>query len=260
MSDIQLNSLFKELKLKAFQDHFDALVRKHPQEPKEILLQLCHLEIERKYDQKIKRKIKSATFPKLKTIAMLDFKIAPKLPKKIVLNLATSEFVKQHQNVLLVGDSGGGKTHLAIALGIQACKQNFSVKFYTASSLANTLLLHQKDGDIEKFLKKLKRYDLLIVDELGFLTLPRKATELLFRVFSDRYETGSTVVTSNLNFSKWTEVFIDKTLTTALLDRLTHNASIIKYDWGSIRFNEALGGLKKRQYFCLLACAFFDAL
>lgn len=245
MSNSQLIALFKELKLKGFQENFNAFFRKYPDDPKKLLLELCNLEIERKYDQKIKRKIKGATFPKIKTISMLDFSIVPKLSKKKVLNLANCDFVKQKKNILLIGDSGGGKTHLAIALGLQACKENLTTKFFTASTLANTLLTYEKEGSIELFLKKIQRYELLIIDELGFLTLPKKAIELFFRVFSDRYETGSTIVTSNLSFSKWTEIFVDKTLTTALLDRLTHNAYIIKYDWGSIRFNQALKNTKK---------------
>jgi DNA replication protein DnaC len=142
--------------------------------------------------------------------------------------------------VLLVGDSGGGKTHLAIALGIEACSLEYSVKFFDASKLVNVLLQEFKYGDIEKLISKLKKQDLLIIDELGYVPFSKQGAELLFRVISERYETGSIIITTNLNFSKWTELFMDKRMTTALLDRVTHNAAIIKYDWGSVRLSDSM--------------------
>jgi DNA replication protein DnaC len=241
----ELLECFKELKLKAFQEQYEPVVMEGNRSIDEVLLQLCKLEIDRRYNARVRNRIKAASFPKIKTLAMLDFNKAPKLPKQTVETLATCQFIEHKRNVVLVGDSGGGKTHLAIALGIEACRKTFSVKFFTASELVNRLLSENKDGQIQKFLSKLKNYDLLIIDEMGFLSLPKKGAEVLFQVFSDRYETGSIIVTSNLSFSQWTEVFIDKTLTTALLDRLTHNATIIKYDWGSIRFNDTVQEQKK---------------
>jgi len=235
----ELLSLFNELKLKAFADNFEQIAASEENINK-VFLTLCQLEIERRFNTKIRRKIKDASFPKIKTLAMLDYQKAPRLPKNKVLELAEGKFISQKQNLILVGDSGGGKTHLAIALGIVACQLGHSVKFYTACQLANNLVKEFDDGNIEKWMAKLKKYSLLIVDELGYIPFSKKAAELMFQVVSDRYESGSVIITSNLNFSKWTEVFIDKTMTTALLDRLTHNATIIKYDWGSIRFNQAV--------------------
>ena len=142
--------------------------------------------------------------------------------------------------MLISQDIGGGKTHLAISLGLEACKCNRTVGFYDVSKLSNMLLKEHKYGDIEKFLLKLKKLDLLILDELGYVPFSKNSAELLFRVISERYEVGSIIMTTNLHFSKWTSLFLDKTMTTALLDRLTHNATIIKYDWGSIRLTETL--------------------
>lgn len=232
-------SLFRELKLKAFAENYERLACGN-KSVDEILAELCLLETERRYSTKVKSRIKQAGFPKVKTLAMLDYALTPMLPKQTVDTLATCKFVEKKENVILVGDSGGGKTHLAIALGIEACKKLHPVKFFTVCQLANLLTKEHDLGDIDRFMGRLKRYSVIIVDEIGYVTtISKKGAELLFQVFSDRYEAGSLIITSNLVFNKWTEVFLDKTMTTALLDRLTHHATIIKYDWGSVRFNQA---------------------
>jgi DNA replication protein DnaC len=179
---------------------------------------------------------------------MLDYGLAPRLSRDQIQNLGACKFIKDKKNVIMVGDSGGGKTHLAISLGVEACKLNYSVGFYDVSKLCNLLLKEHKYGDIEKFLLKLKKLDLLILDELGYVPFSKDGAELLFRVISERYEVGSVIITTNLNFSKWTSLFLDKTMTTALLDRVTHNASILKYDWGSIRLTETLSEGKEAEF------------
>lgn len=243
----QIIELFQQLNLKAFTENYPQLIAQKEQSVQQILLKLCRLEVDRRYSSRVKSRIKNAGFPKVKTLAMLDYKRTPKLPRQTVEGLANCEFVTGKRNVLLVGDSGGGKTHLAIALGIEACRKLHSVKFFTIAQLAHRLTTEYKEGSIEKFLAKVRRFELLIIDEIGYVTITKKSAELLFQVFSDRYEAGSLIVTSNLNFSQWTEVFIDKTMTTALLDRLTHNATIIKYDWGSIRYQQTLEGQHKKK-------------
>lgn len=236
----------KYLKLKSFVDYLDETESSNLS-LRDSLLTLCRHEVQRRYDNSVERRIRLAGFPKVKTLAMLNYDLAPKLSRDQVNNLGTCKFVKEKRNVLLVGDSGGGKTHLAISLGVEACKQNMSVGFYDVSKLCNLLLKEHKYGDIERFLLKLKKLDLLILDELGYVPFSKNGAELLFRVISERYEVGSIVITTNLHFSKWTSLFQDKTMTTALLDRVTHNASIIKYDWGSIRLTETLSENKENE-------------
>ncbi len=236
----QVLSYFRELKLKAFEENYECVVARGNKSIDEILLELCLQETDRRYSSKVKSRIKKAGFPTAKTLTMLNYERTPELPKQTIETLSRCKFIDRKENIILVGDSGGGKTHLAIALGIEACKKLYSVKFFTLCQLANLLIKEHDSGDIEKFMLKLKRYSLIIVDEIGYVkTISNKGAELLFQVFSNRYESGSLIVTSNLLFSHWTEIFIDKTMTTALLDRLTHHATIIKYDWGSVRFNEA---------------------
>jgi DNA replication protein DnaC len=235
----ELMDHFKEFKLHAFTQYLDE-VEDSKLPLRQSLLELCRHESNRKHSEFVHKLIIKATFPKIKTLNMLDYKVTPKLPKKIVSNLATCEFIDKKLNVVLVGDSGGGKTHLAIALGVEACNKSYSVKCFGASELVNNLITEHNNGTVERFLKKIKKYDLLIIDELGYCPFSKQGAALLFRVISDRYENSSLIITTNLAFSRWTELFIDKTMTTALLDRVTHNATIIKYDWGSVRFTETL--------------------
>lgn len=232
-----IKKLFAELKLSAFTEHYEDAFNKE-KDINAIMVKLCKYELDRRYDRKIKGLIRQANFSKIKTLAMLSYKKAPKLPKKKVVTLSECTFIEEKRNALFIGDSGGGKTHLGIALGIEACRKKYTVKFYTACQLVNLLKREIKEGDIEKFLSKLKKVDLLIIDELGYVPFSKDGARLLFRVISDRYESGSIIITSNIKFSKWTELFFDKSMTTALLDRITHKAEMIKYDWGSVRFDE----------------------
>jgi DNA replication protein DnaC len=144
------------------------------------------------------------------------------------LELARSEYIDQHENLLALGNSGTGKTHIALALGLAACQKGYKVRFTTAASLVHELIEAKDEKRLLRYQKQLAGFPLLIVDELGFVPLSKSGTELLFEIFSQRYERSSTLVTSNLPFDQWTEVLQSERLTGALLDRLTHHVHILE--------------------------------
>jgi len=196
----------------------------------------------------IKRRIKQAGFPKEKSLDEFDFSCLPNLNKARFLELYRStEYITRKENVVLVGNNGTGKTHLAICLGEEACRQGKRVTFQTAASIVTSLIEAQEEKRLLKLEKKLKTVDLLVIDELGYVPLSQLGAQLLFGVFAERYEQGSIVVTTNLEFGEWTKVFGDKKLTSALLDRLTHRCEIFLMNGESYRFRESQRRLKKKR-------------
>lgn len=167
----------------------------------------------------------------------------PGLNKVLVRELARCEYISRRENVITVGNSGTGKTHIALGLGLAACQKGLSVGFTTAAALVHELMEARDEKRLLRLQKQLANYKLLIIDELGFVPLSKTGAELLFEVFSQRYERGSILVTSNLPFDEWTEVFGSERLTGALLDRLTHQVSILEMNGDSYRLNQS----KKRQ-------------
>jgi DNA replication protein DnaC len=161
--------------------------------------------------------------------------VIPSLNHRLVLDLARCQYIERHENVIAVGNSGTGKTHVALGLGLAACQRGLSVGFTTAAALAHELMEARDEKRLLRLQKQLASYKLLIVDELGFVPLSKTAAELLFEVFSQRYERGTTLVTSNLPFDEWTEVFGSERLTGALLDRLTHHVHILEMNGESYR-------------------------
>ena len=172
----------------------------------------------------VERRIRMAKFPAVKSLDSFDFKAMPSLNKMMVLELARCEYIERRENVIALGNSGTGKTHIALGLGLAACQKGLTVGFITAAALVHELIEARDEKRLLRFQKQLAKYKLLIIDELGFVPLSKTGAELLFEVFSQRYEGGSTLVTSNLPFDEWTEVFGSERLTGALLDRLTHHA------------------------------------
>jgi len=175
-----------------------------------------------------------------KDLDTFDFAAAPGISKQKILELSRCGWIDEKSNCVLVGSSGTGKTHLAIALGLAACRAGRRVRFFTAATLVNKLEELQKQYGLDRFLKQLDKVDLLICDELGYLSFSRSGAELLFQVFADRYERASLLITSNLPFSEWQQVFQGERMTAALLDRLTHHCEIFEMNGESFRFRESM--------------------
>ncbi len=174
-----------------------------------------------------------------------DFSATVSLPKQKVLDLARGEWIDSRENVCLICSAGTGKTHAATALGLAACRQGRRVRFFTAASLVNRLEESQKQYRLDRFLAGLDKADLLVCDELGYLSFTRSGAELLFQVFADRYERSSLLITSNLPFSEWTQVFQGERMTAALLDRLTHHCHIFEMNGESYRFRQSMKGKRR---------------
>jgi len=169
-----------------------------------------------------------------------DLSAAAGLDMRLFRELTVCGFIKERRNVLFLGKSGAGKTHMATAIGIEACKQNYRTRFITCYGLVNELLEAREERDLQRLLQRYARYDLLILDELGYIPFSKEGSELLFQVLAERYERGSVIITTNLGFADWTQIFGDAVMTAALLDRLTHRAHIINCSWESYRLKQSL--------------------
>lgn len=213
----------------------------------QYLLRLTELEVAARSANALKARIKRAGFPVLKDFDTYEFSVMPKLNKQKILELARGEWIEKNFNCCLIGSPGTGKTHLAIALGLAACRQGRRVRFFAAAALVNHLEEAQKQYQLDRFLTQLDKTDLLICDELGYLSFSRAGAELLFQVFADRYERASLLVTSNLAFGDWQQVFQGERMTAALLDRLTHRCHIFEMNGESYRFRESVKANKKEK-------------
>ncbi|MEI8296073.1 MAG: IS21-like element helper ATPase IstB [Alphaproteobacteria bacterium] len=206
-----------------------------------FLCLLAEQEVLGRSSRQVQARIKKAFFPSLKMLESFDFAVLPSLDKKRVLSLARGDYLDKYENLLAIGNSGTGKTHLAIALGMAACQQNHSVLFQTAAHLVHTLTEAHDAKRLLALQRKLKNNKLLIIDELGYVPFSKTGSELLFEVLSQRYENGSIIITSNLPFEEWPQVFGCSRLTGALLDRLTHHAHIMEINGPSYRVAERSG-------------------
>jgi len=212
----------------------------------QYLLHLTELEVTARASNVLAARIKQAAFPVHKDLDTYDFSAMPSVNKPKILELARCEWIDQHLNAIFVGAPGTGKTHLAVSLGLAACRQGRRVRFYTAAGLVNRLEEAQKQYQLDRMLGQLDRTDLLICDELGYLSFSRSGAELLFQVFADRYERKSLLLTSNLGFSDWGQVFQGERMTAALLDRLTHRCHIFEMNGESYRFRESMKTRKSK--------------
>jgi DNA replication protein DnaC len=228
----------KALKLPTFLREYDKLARQCAAEGVDhtrYLLRLSELELLDRERRLIERRIRQALFPALKSLDSFDFAAIPALNRMLVLELARCEYIERRENVIALGPSGTGKTHVALGLGLAACQKGLSVGFTTAAALVHELLEARDERRLLRLQKQLAAYRLLIIDELGYVPLSPTGAELLFEVFGQRYERGSVLVTSNLPFDEWTSVFGSERLTGALLDRLTHHVHILEMNGESYR-------------------------
>jgi DNA replication protein DnaC len=232
----------KQLKLPTVLREYEKVAREcardgidHPR----YLLRLIELELIDRECRTVERRIRAARFPATKSFDTFDFTAMPSLNKMLVLELARSEYILRRENIIALGNSGTGKTHVALALGLAACQKGFTVTFTTAAALVNQLMEARDEKRLLKLQAQLAAVKLLIIDELGYVPLSPTGAELLFEVFSQRYERGSTIVTSNLPFEDWTQVLGSERLTGALLDRLTHHVSILTMNGDSYRLKQS---------------------
>jgi DNA replication protein DnaC len=198
-------------------------------------LRLCELELIDRDRRAIERRIRHARFPQVKSLDTFDFTAIPTLNKSLVLELARCEWIEHAEVCIALGPAGTGKTHLALALGLAACHKHYRVAFVTAAALVHELLEARDEKRLRALQKHLATVQLLIVDELGYVPFTAVGAELLFEVFSRRYERGATLITSTLPFDEWTSVFGSERLTGALLDRLTHHVHILELNGESYR-------------------------
>jgi len=239
---VLLEHHLKQLRLPTFLREYDKVARQCATESVDYpryLLRLTEQELLDRERRATERPIHQARFPVVKSLETFEFLAIPAVNKALVLELARCEFLLRRENVLLLGNSGTGKTHLALALGLSACQRGHRVRFTTAAAMVHELLEARDEKRLLRYQKQMAGYELLIVDELGFVPLSKSGAELLFEVFSQRYERGSTLVTSNLPFQEWTEVFGSERLTGALLDRLTHHVHILEMNGESYRLKQS---------------------
>lgn len=210
----------------------------------EFLLELTTAELQARSMSRERRKIREAKFPLIKPLETFDLNAVPDLDIRLLRELSGCGYIKERRNIIFLGRSGTGKTHLATALGIEACKNNYKTRFVTCYGLVNELLEAGKERELSRIMQRHARCDLLILDELGYIPFSKEGSELLFQVLAQRHEIGSVMITTNLGFADWTQVFGDPVMTAALLDRLTHKAHIISCTWESYRLKQSLKGKK----------------
>jgi len=238
-----LETYLKRLRLPTFLQNYGKFAEDAAQSKltyDRYLLALADQEVAQREENRRLRRIRAARFPVLKELADFDFSCVPSLNKQRVLELTRGGYVNKAESIIMVGNPGLGKTHVATALALAACRQGHRVRFYNAAGLVNELIQAQNEHQLSKFLALALRHRLIVLDELGFIPFSSVGAQLIFQFCSTLYERVSTIVTTNLRFADWTQVFGDERLTAALLDRLTHKAHILEFTGESFRFRQRM--------------------
>ncbi|MBM7615153.1 IS21-like element helper ATPase IstB [Alkaliphilus hydrothermalis] len=226
----------KQLKLPTFCDYENIIRQLDTRKGYEdFLLELLKQECDQRQENNQKRRIKAAKFPYIKTLDEYEFNRLKHVKEPFLWELSGCDYIDKHQNIVMIGNPGTGKTHLSIGLGLKACTNGYSVRFYTAASLATELVEAKEYKRLMKLEKQLSKVDLLIIDELSYLSFNRHQSDLLFKVISDRSEKGSIIISTNLEFSKWTELFDNPTMVSALVDRITFRSHVLNMNGDSYR-------------------------
>ena len=239
----QLLANLKALKLSAMISQLEGCLRQARESSEdyaEFLLNLTELEVATRMENGRKRRLRDAKFPLVKPLETFQFEAAPDLDTRLIKELAEGRYIKEARNVIFLGRSGTGKTHLATALGMEACRQGVRTRFVTGCGLVNELIEARDEKRLARVIKRYAGYGLLIIDELGYVPFSKEGAELLFQALAERHERKSIIITTNLGFGDWTQIFGDPTLTAALLDRVTHKAHVVNCTWESYRLKDTL--------------------
>lgn len=234
----KLEDNLTKLKLTAIKEYLPSYLEGNDLSLPEILEQLTSKELAYRTQRSAKMSIHVAHFPYAKGLDEFDFDFQPSVDKQRIMNLASMNFISSAKNILFIGSSGVGKTHLATGLGMEACKNHLSTYFVNCHELIERLKLAHQENRLAAILKNYSRYKLLIIDEIGYLPIDDLGSDLFFQLIARRYEKKSTIITTNIPLSEWGETFSNPTIANAILDRLVHHSEIFKITGKSYRMKD----------------------
>lgn len=241
--NLLLDSYLRQLRLPTFLKNYAQLATDaaaNHQDAVRFLLALAELEVTQREHNMLQKRIKTAHFPVAKELADFDFSAVPALNKAQILDLARGDYIRQKESLIFIGNPGLGKTHLATGLALAACRQGHKVRFWTAAGLVNELLQAQDEHRLHRLIGAALKLDLVVVDEVGFIPFSPGAAQVLFTFCSEVYERLALILTTNLKFADWIQVFGEERWPAALLDRLTHHAHILELVGESFRFRQRM--------------------
>lgn len=244
MNDVSLLDVYlKQLRLPTFLKNYQKFAQdavENNYDFAEFLQALAEEEVQQREQNRLLRRIKAARFPVMHELADFDFSRIPSVNKSQILDLTRGEYIAKKESLIFIGNPGVGKTHLATALALSACRQGHKTRFWTAARLVNELLAAQDEHNFHKLIASSLKMQLIVIDELGFIPFSPTGAQILFTFCSELYERISLIITTNLKFADWVQVFGDERLTAALLDRLTHHAHMIEMLGESYRFQQRM--------------------